>query len=233
MRIKKLLSMFEIQNLSLQFKSKLILDNLNLKINQGSIFGVLGRNGAGKTTFFETIYQNTKYEGEILLNNQPLRKKDVSYLESENYFYPYLSVKDILDLFINEKNKEKITKLITFFNIPDDAVVENLSLGTKKKLAILCNISIDRPVYLFDEPFNGLDFESVEKMYFILQELKAKQKIIFISSHVLETLTHCCDSIGHLQNGIFKTIYSPQEFGKIRSHLTEEIKQDWMTYNNF
>ncbi len=225
--------MFEIQNLSLRFKSKTILDDLNLHIGKGKVFGVLGRNGAGKTTFFETIYQNTKYTGQLILNNQKLRKNDVSYLESENYFYPYLSVKDILDLFIDKKNEEYIKKLITFFNIPADAVVEKLSLGTKKKLAILCNISIDRPVYLFDEPFNGLDFESVEKLYFILEELKAKGKIIFISSHVLETLTYCCDSIGHLQNGKFNTIYAPDEFRLIRSHLTEEIKRDWEIYNNF
>ncbi|MCS3530808.1 ATP-binding cassette domain-containing protein [Chryseobacterium sp. JUb7] len=225
--------MFEIRNLSLQFKSKIILNNLNLEVNQGNIFGILGKNGAGKTTFFETIFQNTKYTGQILWDHQKLEKRNISYLESENYFYPYLSVKDILDLFINEKNKKNVKKLAAFLNIPDNTVIEKLSLGTKKKLAILCNISIDRPIYLLDEPFNGLDFESVEKMYFLLQELKANKKIVFISSHVLETLTLCCDTIGHLQNGTFHTFYKPEEFSLIRSQLTEEIKQDWMTYTNF
>ncbi|MCE4067306.1 ATP-binding cassette domain-containing protein [Chryseobacterium gleum] len=224
--------MFSIQNITFNYNSKKILDDLSLKINEGSIFGVLGRNGAGKTTLFESIFQNTKYTGQILLKNQPINKRDISYLESENYFYPYLSVNDILNLFKNENEDEKVTKLTNFFNIPTDAIVEKLSLGTKKKLAILCNILIDRSVYLFDEPFNGLDFESVEKFYFIIDELKKRNKIVLISSHIMETLTNCCDYIGHLQNGKFTKIYLPEEYHLIRTHLTEDIQKDWVSYTN-
>jgi len=120
--------MFSIQNITFNYNSKKILDDLSLKINEGSIFGVLGRNGAGKTTLFESIFQNTKYNGQILLQNKPINKRDISYLESENYFYPYLSVNDILNLFTNENKDEKVTKLTNFFNIPTDAIVEKLSL---------------------------------------------------------------------------------------------------------
>lgn len=224
--------MFDIQDLSLKYKSKTVLNNLNLQLNEGKVFGILGRNGAGKTTFFETIYQNTKYNGQILLKNEKIEKKDISYLESENYFYPYLSVEDILGLFINKNKDQNVTKLTSFLNIPKDAIVERLSLGTKKKLAILCNILIDRPIYLFDEPFNGLDFESVEKFYFLIEQLKTKGKIVLISSHIMETLTHCCNQIGHLQNGTFNKIYFPKEYNLIRLHLTEKIQQDWTNYNN-
>lgn len=224
--------MFSIQNITFNYNSKKILDDLSLKINEGSIFGVLGRNGAGKTTLFESIFQNTKYTGQILLQNQPINKRDISYLESENYFYPYLSVNDILNLLKNENEDKKVTKLTNFFNIPTDAIVEKLSLGTKKKLAILCNILIDRSVYLFDEPFNGLDFESVEKFYFIIDELKKRNKIVLISSHIMETLTNCCDYIGHLQNGKFTKIYLSEEYHLIRTHLTEDIQKDWVSYTN-
>ncbi|PXW08862.1 MULTISPECIES: ATP-binding cassette domain-containing protein [Chryseobacterium] len=224
--------MFSIQNITLNYNSKKVLDNLSLNINEGNIFGVLGRNGAGKTTLFESIFQNTKYNGQILLQNQPINKRDISYLESENYFYPYLSVNDILNLFIHENEDEKVTKLTSFFNIPTDSIVEKLSLGTKKKLAILCNILIDRPIYLFDEPFNGLDFESVEKFYFIIDELKKRNKIVLISSHIMETLTNCCDHIGHLQNGKFAKIYLSEEYHLIRTHLTEDIQKDWVSYIN-
>lgn len=224
--------MFSIQNITFNYNSKKILDDLSLKINEGSIFGVLGRNGAGKTTLFESIFQNTKYTGQILLKNQPINKRDISYLESENYFYPYLSVNDILNLLKNENEDKKVTKLTNFFNIPTDAIVEKLSLGTKKKLAILCNILIDRSVYLFDEPFNGLDFESVEKFYFIIDELKKRNKIVLISSHIMETLTNCSDHIGHLQNGKFTKIYLSEEYHLIRTHLTEDIQKDWVSYTN-
>ncbi|MEJ5048300.1 ATP-binding cassette domain-containing protein [Chryseobacterium culicis] len=224
--------MFRIQNITVKYNAKEVIDNLNLEINEGRIFGVLGSNGAGKTTLFESIFQNTKYNGQILLQNQPISKRDISYLESENYFYPYLSVSDILSLFINENEDEKMKKLTNFFNIPTDAIVEKLSLGTKKKLAILCNILIDRPVYLFDEPFNGLDFDSVEKFYFIIDELKKRNKIVLISSHIMETLTHCCDYIGHLQNGKFIKIYLSEEYHLIRTHLTEDIQKDWVSYTN-
>lgn len=224
--------MFSIQNITFNYNSKKILDDLSLKINEGSIFGVLGRNGAGKTTLFESIFQNTKYNGQILLQNKPINKRDISYLESENYFYPYLSVNDILNLLKNENEDKKVTKLTNFFNIPTDAIVEKLSLGTKKKLAILCNILIDRSVYLFDEPFNGLDFESVEKFYFIIDELKKRNKIVLISSHIMETLTNCCDYIGYLQNGKFTKIYLSEEYHLIRTHLTEDIQKDWISYTN-
>lgn len=224
--------MFSVQNITFNYNSKKILDDLSLKINEGSIFGVLGRNGAGKTTLFESIFQNTKYTGQILLQNQPINKRDISYLESENYFYPYLSVNDILNLLKNENEDKKVTKLTNFFNIPTDAIVEKLSLGTKKKLAILCNILIDRSVYLFDEPFNGLDFESVEKFYFIIDELKKRNKIVLISSHIMETLTNCCDYIGYLQNGKFTKIYLSEEYHLIRTHLTEDIQKDWISYTN-
>ena len=100
--------MFRIQNITVKYNTKEVIDNLNLEINEGRIFGVLGSNGAGKTTLFESIFQNTKYNGQILLQNQPISKRDISYLESENYFYPYLSVNDILSLFINENEDEKM-----------------------------------------------------------------------------------------------------------------------------
>jgi ABC-2 type transport system ATP-binding protein len=222
--------MFRIDNLQVKFKNIEILKNLNLEIQKSSIFGVLGSNGAGKTTLFETIFQNIKYDGKILLNNQPVGKKSISYLESENYFYPYLSVKDILGLFENKTEKTKTKRLIDFFNIPENSVVETLSFGTQKKLAIVCNILIDREIYLFDEPFNGLDFESVEKLYLILKELQKQEKIILISSHVLETLTNCCNNIGILQNGCFTKIYDEKDYNQIRSFFSEQILKDWENY---
>ncbi|MDR2204889.1 MAG: ABC transporter ATP-binding protein [Flavobacteriaceae bacterium] len=223
--------MFKLDNIQVKYKDITVLDNLSLELHKGSIFGVLGSNGAGKTTLFETIYQNTKYTGKILLNNSPINKKSISYLESENYFYPYLSVKDILNLFTSKVNKTQIKRLIDFFNIPENSVVETLSLGTQKKLAVICNILLDREIYLFDEPFNGLDFESVEKLYLILKELQKKAKIILISSHVLETLTNCCDNIGLLKNGSFAEIYDKENFHLIRSFFSEKILQDWRDYN--
>jgi ABC-2 type transport system ATP-binding protein len=223
--------MFKLEQIKVHFKDKTILENLNLKIPKGSIFGVLGSNGAGKTTLFETIYQNTKYSGKISLNENPANKKLISYLESENYFYPYLSVKDILSLFENKNTENQANRLIIFFNIPENSVVETLSLGTKKKLAIICNILLDREIYLLDEPFNGLDFESVEKLYLVLKELQKNGKTIFISSHVLETLTNCCDQIGLLKNGSFAKIYDKENFHLIRSFFSEEILQDWNNFN--
>ncbi|VXB73790.1 MULTISPECIES: ABC transporter ATP-binding protein [Chryseobacterium] len=206
--------MLEIKNISVSFKDKNVLQNLNLGIEEGIILGILGKNGAGKTTLFESLYQSQKYNGEILWKNQKLLRENISYLETENYFYPYITGREYLSYFAKDKLPKTI-ELAEKFQLPLDKYVQYYSSGMKKKLALIGMLMLDKPINILDEPFNGVDFEGVHLLYDIIRELKQSNKMVIISSHIIETLFHTCDRIVTLENGFISNIFEKSEFEKL------------------
>lgn len=206
--------MLEIKNLSVCFKDKDVLQSLNLEIEEGIIVGILGKNGAGKTTLFESLYQSQKYSGEILWKKQKLLRENISYLETENYFYPYITGREYLSYFAKDKLLKTI-ELAEKFQLPLEKYVQYYSSGMKKKLALIGMLMLDKPINILDEPFNGVDFEGVHLLYGIIRELKQSNKIVMISSHIIETLFHTCDRIVTLENGIISNIFEKSDFEKL------------------
>ena len=206
--------MLEIKNISVSFKDKNVLQNLNLEIEEGIILGILGKNGAGKTTLFESLYQSQKYNGEILWQNQKLLRENISYLETENYFYPYITGREYLSYFVKDKLPKTI-ELAEKFQLPLDKYVQYYSSGMKKKLALIGMLMLDKPINILDEPFNGVDFEGVHLLYDIIRELKQSNKMVIISSHIIETLFHTCDRIVTLENGLISNIFEKSDFEKL------------------
>lgn len=206
--------MLEIKNLAVTFKDKNVLQGLNINIEEGLIVGILGKNGAGKTTLFESLYQSQKYSGEILWQNRKLLREDISYLETENYFYPYISGKEYLSYFSKDKLPKTI-ELAEKFQLPLDKYVQYYSSGMKKKLALIGMLMLDKPINILDEPFNGVDFEGVHLLYDIIYELKQSNKIVMISSHIIETLFRTCDRIVTLENGLISNIFEKSDFEKL------------------
>jgi len=206
--------MLEIKNISVSFKDKNVLHNLNLEIEEGIILGILGKNGAGKTTLFESLYQSQKYSGEILWKNQKLLRENISYLETENYFYPYITGREYLSYFAKDKLPKTI-ELAEKFQLPLDKYVQYYSSGMKKKLALIGMLMLDKPINILDEPFNGVDFEGVHLLYDIIRELKQNNKMVIISSHIIETLFHTCDRIVTLENGLITNIFEKSDFEKL------------------
>ena len=206
--------MLEIRDLSVSFKDKNVLRSLNLKVEEGSVIGLLGKNGAGKTTLFESLYQNQKYSGEILWHKEKLQRKSISYLETENYFYPYITGKEYLEYFSQHK-ENSLKELTEKFRLPLNKFVQDYSSGMKKKIALMGMLMLDKPINILDEPFNGVDFEGVHILYEIIRELKDKNKIVLISSHIIETLFHTCDKIAILQDGIIRNIFERSDFDQL------------------
>lgn len=206
--------MLEIKNLSVSFKDKDVLQGLNLEIEKGIIVGILGKNGAGKTTLFESLYQSQKYSGEILWKKQKLLRENISYLETENYFYPYITGREYLSYFAKDKLLKTI-ELAEKFQLPLEKYVQYYSSGMKKKLALIGMLMLDKPINILDEPFNGVDFEGVHLLYDIILELKQSNKIVMISSHIIETLFHTCDRIVTLENGLLSNIFEKSDFEKL------------------
>lgn len=208
--------MLEVRNLNVNFKNQKVLQGFNLNIENGEIVGILGKNGAGKTTFFESLFRNVKFSGEIILENQHLKREQISYLETENYFYPYITGKEYLSYFSGNKNSKHI-ELIEKFNLPLNEFVQYYSSGMKKKLALIGMLLLDKPINILDEPFNGVDFEGVHILYDIIRNLKSENKIVIVSSHIIETLFHTCDKIAILQNGLIEKIYDKSEYEQLKN----------------
>lgn len=206
--------MLRIKDLSVSFKDKKVLRGLDLNIEEGSIIGILGKNGAGKTTLFESLYKNQIYNGEIFWNDKKLQRKSISYLETENYFYPFITGKEYLEYFA-EKEYQSVSELSEKFKLPLDKFIQDYSSGMKKKIALMGMLMLDKPINILDEPFNGVDFEGVHILYEIIRELKNKNKIVVISSHIIETLFHTCDKIAILDEGVIKQIFDHSDFDQL------------------
>ncbi|WP_312509756.1 ABC transporter ATP-binding protein [Chryseobacterium culicis] len=208
--------MLEINNIQVHFKNQKVLNGLSLSVEEGSIVGLLGKNGAGKTTLFETLYQSVPFSGTITWKNERLKREMISYLETENYFYPYMTGEEYLAYFTSKKENEA-TDIIEKFNLPLKKYVQYYSSGMKKKLALAGMLMLDKPIAILDEPFNGVDFEGVHIFYDIIRQLKSENKVVIVSSHIIETLFHTCDKIALLQDGKIEKIYNKEEFSQLNT----------------
>ncbi len=219
--------MLKINDLSVSFGDHRVLDHLNLECLKGELHGILGMNGAGKTTLFRTIYGfKKKDDGDCIFENSSVRSRTIGFLETENYFYSYMKGQEYLDLLSNAEVKFDIEKWNQIFNLPLNDLIDTYSTGMKKKLTFLGVMALDRPILILDEPFNGVDVESNEKIFQILQRLKTRGKVILLSSHILSSLTSICDKISFLKDGVIAKTYSRDEFPLLESELREMVQQN-------
>ena len=217
--------MITIKNLSIPYKKEeKIIDALNLSIQDKTINGIVGLNGAGKTSLLNTIFGLLKSdEGEITYNKEQISKKHISYLPAENFFYSYITGREYLKIF-NADNFDE-NKWNKLFLLPLDQIIDEYSTGMKKKLALLGILKQEKPILILDEPFNGLDIETARIMRSILLKLKEKGKTIIITSHIIETLTNLCDYIHFLDGGKIKYSKEKSEFSEFEKTLFENIEK--------
>ena len=207
--------MLEIRNISVKYSEDYILKDLSIPVDciNNNVLGILGKNGAGKTTLFNTLYGVLNFSGEILWKGKKLDREDIAYLETVNYFYPYITGKEYLNYFSSDLST--VENYSTLLNLPLDEFVDTYSTGMKKKLALIGILLLDKPINILDEPFNGMDFEGVHILYDIIKDMKSRNKIIIISSHIIETLFHTCNNIAFLQDGMVEKIIGRNEFGQL------------------
>ena len=218
--------MLTIRNLQVEYKKESpVLKGINLSMEPGKIHGLVDLNGAGKTTLLNTLYAFIRpSEGSVLYKDTALKRKDIAYLEAENYFYPYMTGREYLNLFPAGKNGFDTESWQQLFHIPLDDITENYSTGMRKKLALLAVLKPDKPILILDEPFNGLDLESAHILTLILQQLREGGKTVLVSSHVFETLTSSCDQIHHIDHGIIDHSYSKEQYGMLQKLLYSTIE---------
>lgn len=215
--------MITINNISISYSNESIIKDLQLELNDNCIHGIVGLNGAGKTTLLNAIFGLKKYDkGEILFKNKKITKKEISYLPTENYFYPNITGREYLKLFNNKEFDTEKWNLL--FLLPLDKVIEAYSTGMKKKLALFGMLKNDKPVMILDEPFNGLDIETSRIIRSILIKFREKKKTIIITSHIIETLTNMCDYIHFLENKNIKHNIGKDDFVKFEEEIFQSIE---------
>ena len=217
---KKTNSIVEFENVSLSYGNRLILDNVNFKINEGQIFGMLGPNGVGKSTIFNLITGLIKPKtGKIKINGKEVNDYPV-YLRTKKFRLGYVpqyggffndltlldNLKAISEIVIEDKNKrsEKINNLISKFELDNlkDIKAKFLSGGQKKKLVIALSLLSEPKVLLLDECFAALDVLTIKMLQEIIVSLQSENKItICICDHQARDLLACVDIAMILSNG--------------------------------
>lgn len=203
------------KNLTKKYKDKVIVDKVNITINKGDIYGLLGRNGTGKTTILKMIMGHTSNDyGEIELFGENVSYKDYEYknrigilLESPP-FYPKLTARENLEIHrrcMGVQNKKKIDEVLELVNLSDESskVIGKFSLGMKQKLGIARALLNDPEFLILDEPTNGLDPVGISNIRDIILSLnKERNTTILICSHILSEIERIANKIGIINKGI-------------------------------
>lgn len=200
------------------YGSNILFNNLHLHLEKAGLYGFVGKNGVGKTTFFKCLSHLTDFQGEIVYDSEKLSAEKVAFIPTEPYLYEHLSVKEFYKFYALLMNVSVCKNPI--FEVDDSLLIKELSTGMRKKVYINAVFQHSHQIYIFDEPFNGLDVETT----YVLGKLIAKlseNHIVLISSHILESLHHC-DSIYAIKNGNFHQ-FSPENYKTIENFLFENL----------
>ena len=198
------MNLIEFKNVSKDYGTFQALKNINLQIEPGKIYGLLGPNGSGKTTIIKLINDLlTPTEGSILIKGQKPgvdSKKIISYLPERTYLNTNSKVSEIISLF-EDFNKDKALKLLNDLNIDKDAKLKTMSKGTKEKVQLILVMSREADLYVLDEPIGGVDPAGRDYILnTILQNFKQTSSII-ISTHLISDIEKILDDVIFIKNG--------------------------------
>jgi len=216
--------MLAINQLTVSYGDKTVIEDLSVSFGSAQVHGLAGLNGSGKTTLLNVIYGFKRaLSGNILYNNIPIRRTDISFLETENYFYPNITGREYLGLF-KPYGKESDEAWNRLFKLPLDNIIDGYSTGMKRKLALMATLKQDKPIVILDEPFNGLDMEASRVLNMLIVRLREKGRTVIVTSHILETLTGVCDYIHFLNDRKIQFSRAKDEFDNIDSEMFRDIE---------
>ena len=201
----------EIKNLTKVYGKSRGIQDINISVKEGEIYGFIGPNGAGKSTTIKTLL-NFIYptSGEALIFGMDSVKESekikeyIGYVPSEVRYYDDVKVKDIIKYaqsFYPKSNKEYVDRICNELELDMNKKMGELSLGNKKKVAIAQSLINNPKLLILDEPTNGLDPLMQKKLFNILIEEKEKGNTVFLSSHNLVEVQNLCDRVCVIKEG--------------------------------
>ncbi|KLU62473.1 fluoroquinolones export ATP-binding proteinc [Peptococcaceae bacterium CEB3] len=204
----------EISNLTKTIKDTKVLDRVNLSLESGKAYGIVGRNGSGKSMLFKAVCGLINAtEGEIRVFDKPIKNGNFPdrigiIIEHPGFLPQYSGFKNlkILASINNTISDEKINESIALVGLDPNnkKPVRKYSLGMKQRLGIAQALMEDPQLLVLDEPMNGLDSESVKQVRALLLELKSRSVTILLASHNREDINEVCDYVYNMENGALR-----------------------------
>lgn len=202
------MNLVEFKNVSKNFGNKIALQNINLKIEKGKIYGLLGPNGSGKTTIIKLINDLlTQSSGEILVNKQKPgieSKKIISYLPERTYLNMNMKVSELLiffEDFYDDFDKNKAIELLKKLDINVNDKLKTMSKGTKEKVQLIVVMSRKADLYILDEPIGGVDPASRDYILETILNNFNDGSSIIISTHLISDIEKILDDVIFINKG--------------------------------
>lgn len=208
--------MLKVENLTKYYGDKKAIDNINIEVKPGEIFGFIGHNGAGKTTTIKSIVGILEFEeGNVYIDGVDIKKypievkKKIAYIPDNPDIYENLTgieylnfIADIFDISVSDR-KEKILKYARLFEIEDNLsdLISSYSHGMKQKLVLISAFIHNPKLLVLDEPFVGLDPKAAFELKKLMKDISENGGSIFFSSHVLEVVEKLCDVVAIIKDG--------------------------------
>jgi len=204
--------MIELQQINKFYGNQQVIKNLNLHVNKSEIYGLIGKNGAGKTTIFKIILGlSTFRDGQLMIKGSKntadilLNRKKIGFLIGKN-FYDYLDAKENLHYFRRLKgikNKKEVDRVLEIVDLnKTKAKYKTFSMGMKQRLGIANALLGSPEILILDEPTNGLDPQGIVDIRNLIQRLNTEYRLtIIVSSHILGELEHTANRFGIVHNG--------------------------------
>lgn len=208
--------MIELNGFGKNYGDFTAVEQLNLKIDAGEMYGFIGPNGAGKSTtirYLATLLRATRGDATVngfSVNQDPMSvRRSIGYMPDDFGVYDGMKVWEFLDFFAvaykigRSQRKQIIKDVLELLDLGHkrDEYVNGLSRGMKQRLCLAKTLVHDPPILILDEPTSGLDPRARIEVKALLKELRRMGKTILISSHILSELADCCTSIGIIERG--------------------------------
>ncbi len=200
-----------VKNLSKNYANLVAVDQVSFSVKKGSVFGLLGANGAGKSTTIECILGTRKRSsGEVtILGQNPLENRKnlfekVGVQFQESSFQENIKVKELCDTTkVLYKDPDSVEELLKQFGMKDkkNSYVKDLSGGLKQRLFIVLALLSKPQIVFLDELTTGLDAKARREVWQVMKQLKKEGRTIILTSHFMDEVENLCDQIGILKNG--------------------------------
>lgn len=206
-------ALLEINNLSAWYcREKKVLSNFSLRLAEHEAVGLIGLNGAGKTTFLQVLSGlHSRFQAEdILFHGKPAKMRERNFklcrytVFAEDHSFQYFTFREYLSYVFSAYGKEvpDVSELMQGFHFEEyaDILLKDLSTGNRKKVFLITAFALKPELLFLDEPVNGLDFESTEYLYRQISGYREYGTVLF-SSHILESITLTSDRVLVLEDG--------------------------------
>ena len=201
--------MLEVKDVYKSYDNLSVLKGVSFTLKPGEIYGLIGKNGVGKTTLLNILSGLLKKDsGEINYSPDDIK---TGYLPDDPGLFEYLTAAEYLDLLLRDSDPLRRNELLKLVDISGNIRISKMSRGMKQRIGIAAVLTNDPDIILLDEPTSALDPQGRMEVMKLLSALKASGKTVILSTHILADMEKICDRVGFLSDGIIKKEVSVSE----------------------